>query len=128
MTVHCFGNFEVFVDGEAVKFKYARTRDVFAYLVDRQGALVSTNEILAALFEEDIKGSYFRNLKADLTNTLQTLGVGEVIVHERGRLGIHHEKVDCDYFAYLDGRTDLFHGEYMTQYSFAEGTLACLLG
>lgn len=125
VIVQCFGNFEVFMGGQPVRFRYIRTKELFAYLIDRRG-VVSTKEIMAALFEEDTKGSYFRNLKVDLIGTFEALGMEEFIVQERGRLGIRRDLVECDYYEYLDGRTELFHGEYMSQYSFAEETLAHL--
>ncbi len=34
----CFGNFEVFYNGEPVKFSYKKSKEVFAYLIDREGA------------------------------------------------------------------------------------------
>lgn len=126
VTVKCFGHFEVTMGGTPVEFKYARTKEVFAYLIDQKGAVLSTRELMAALFEEDSKGSYFRNLKYDLINTFQSLGAGDILIQKRGRLGIRREEVDCDYFDYLNGRTELFHGEYMNQYSFGEETLAHL--
>lgn len=123
----CFGNFEVLCDGEPIKFKNSRTKELFAYLIDRKGALLSTNEIMAAMFGDEDKGSYMRNMKADLIATFQQLGIENVLSQQRKQIGIHTNEIDCDYYSYLDGRTDLFHGEYMTQYTFSEETLAKLL-
>lgn len=127
VLVKCFGNFELTVDEMHVKFKYSRTKELFAYLIDRRGASVSTNEIMAALFDSDDKSSYIRNLKSDLKATFQPLGLENLVIDERGKVSLNTELVDCDYFAYLDGEKNLFHGEYMSQYSFAESTLANLL-
>lgn len=126
VVVRCFGNFEVFYNEQPVKFKYIRTKELFAYLVDRNGATLTSKEIMAVLFGDGVKSSYFQNLRSDLVNTFQTLGLGELLVHERGRLGLRREKIACDYFDYLDGAADLFQGEYMTQYSFGEETVARL--
>lgn len=127
VAVRCFGNFEMLCDGEPVKFKYTRTKELFAVLIDRKGALLNSNEIMATMFGDNDKGSYVRNLKVDLTTTFQQLGVEDVLVQQKGKIGVLRDKVDCDYYDYLDGKKDLFHGEYMTQYSFAEVTLAYLL-
>lgn len=127
LTVQCFGDFEILCDGEPVKFKYTRTKELFAVLIDRKGALLNSNKIMAIMFYDKDKGSYMRNLKADLTTTFQQLGVENVLVQQKGKIGVLRDKVDCDYYDYLDGKKDLFHGEYMTQYSFAEVTLAYLL-
>lgn len=53
------------------------------------------------------------------------LGVGETLFRSRGTVGINAEMVDCDYYSYLCGDADAirqYHGEYMTQYEFAEET------
>ena len=36
------------------------------------------------------------------------------------------ERVDCDYYHYLDGDEGAFRGEYMSNYSWAEMTLGGL--
>lgn len=124
--VRCFGNFEVYCDGAPVNFRYGKTRELFAYLVDRNGAMVSTRELMCVLFEDEDKGSYFRNLKADMLTAFQQLGQEDIFLQSWGRLGINKAKLDCDYYAYLDGQKQLFRGEYMKQYSFGEATLAQL--
>ena len=35
-----FGNFEVFIDEQPVKFKYDLTKEMLAYLVDRKGGIM----------------------------------------------------------------------------------------
>lgn len=127
LKVQCFGSFEVFYDSDPVKFKYAKTKELLAYLIDRKGALLSTRELVVALFEEEDKSSYIRNLKADLIATFQSLGVQDVLVQDWGKIGVNPDKLNCDYYVYLNGNTQLFQGEYMTRYSFAEDTLATLL-
>ena len=100
---------------------------MLAYLIDRSGAMLSNRDIMAVLFEKDDKESYMRNIKADLVATFRTLGIEDSLVLEWGKIGIKVENLHCDYYDYLNGKKDAFHGEYMTQYSFAEATLARLL-
>ena len=126
LEIKCFGNFDVFCDGKPIAFKYKKTRELLAYLVDRNGAEVTTQEVMAAIFEET-KQSYFSNIRLDLLNTFENLGIFDTIFFKYGRMRIIREKVKCDYFDYLDGKNKLFYGEYMTQYSFAEETKASLL-
>ena len=45
VKVQTFGNFEVFVDGRPMSFERAKEKELFAYLVDRRGASVTTAEI-----------------------------------------------------------------------------------
>ena len=126
IEIKCFGNFDVLCDGKPIAFKYKKTRELLAYLVDRNGAEVTTQEIMVAIFEET-KQSYFSNIRLDLINTFKSLNISNTIFSAYGRMRIIRENVKCDYFDYLDGKNRKFYGEYMTQYSFAEETKASLL-
>ena len=125
IELRCFGNFDVLCDGKPVAFKYKKTRELLAYLTDRNGAEATTQEIMAAIFEES-KPSYFSNIRLDLLNTFASLGISEVVSAAYGRIRLVRERVTCDYFDYLDGKNGAFYGEYMAQYSFAEATCAAL--
>ena len=125
IELRCFGNFDVFCDEKPVAFKYKKTRELLAYLTDRNGAEVTTQEIMAAIFEES-KPSYFSNIRLDLLNTFDAFGVSDAIITAYGRMSIARDRVSCDYFDYLDGKNRNFQGEYMSQYSFAEVTCSML--
>lgn len=124
-----FGNFEVLCDGKPVTFKYSKSKELLAYLVDRKGAMCSVNECEAVLFEDDGHETYFKSIRRDLLDTFDELGCGNVIARERGQLGVVLDEAECDYFNYLRGSrrgVNDFAGEYMTQYSWSEKTLAAL--
>ena len=53
LAVKCFGNFEVYAKGEKLTFKRSKTKELFAFLVDRNGAGVTVAEIGVALWEND---------------------------------------------------------------------------
>ena len=44
LIVRCFGNFEVFYQGEPLTFKRTKTKELLAYLVDRKGASVTAKQ------------------------------------------------------------------------------------
>lgn len=124
-----FGNFQILYGEEHVKFKYQKTKEMLAYLIDRRGSMCSGNELMSVLFEDDTHQKYYNQLRLDLINTLKALGCESVIVQARGSLGISVAELECDYFDYLNGKEELanlYHGEYMAQYSFAELTNASL--
>lgn len=127
LKVKCFGNFEVYKDGVPIKFKHKKSKELFAYLIDRCGATISTKEMMAILYEEGSKESYIRNLRSDLNSTFEKLSISEALVRNGGDMGVNVKIIDCDYYDYLDGNRTLFHGEYMSQYSFTEETLGWLL-
>lgn len=122
VTVQCFGNFEVFFNGVPIRFKHSKTKELLAYLIDRNGTDCTNREITAMIFEEDDKSSYFDHLRVDLLHTFQDLGVPEVIRRGWGTLGVERSLVKCDYYDYLDGKGASYNGEYMQQYSWAEYT------
>lgn len=130
LKVQTFGNFEVYIDGKPLNFKYRRTKELFAYLVDRVGAMCSVGEIIGILFEDECgREDYFQKLRRDLLSTLEEVGCENAIVHKRGMLGVVVTELHCDYYDYLNNKKDLvtsYFGEYMSQYSFAEYTNAHL--
>ena len=130
LKVQTFGNFEVYLDGKPLAFKYRRTKELFAYLIDRVGAMCTVGEIMGILFEDEAgREDYFQKLRRDLLSTLEDVGCENAIVHKRGMLGIMISEVQCDYYDCLSGKKNFsscYFGEYMTQYSFAEYTNAQL--
>ena len=49
LVVQCFGHFEVYWRGEQVSFKRRQTKELLAYLVDREGVVCSAGEIYQRL-------------------------------------------------------------------------------
>ena len=130
LTVKCFGNFEVYVKNEKLVFKRLKTKELFAFLVDRNGAGMTAKQICAALFPEDVDDSkntaYIRQLILDLKNTLKSVGAEGVLCHETPCYRVDTSLLKCDYISHLETGKPEFHGEYMTQYSWAEDTCAML--
>ena len=131
LTVKCFGNFEVYAKNEALTFKRQKTKELFAFLVDRKGAGMTAKQICAVLFQEDTDDAknlvYLRQLVMDLKNTLKSVGAEAVFCHESPCYRADTSLIECDYISYLESGKPEFYGEYMTQYSWAEDTCAMLL-
>ena len=130
LTVKCFGNFEVLHKGVILPFKRTKTKELFAVLVDRNGAGMTAKQICATLFPDDtddVKNvAYLRQLFLDLKTTLKSVGAEDVLQHDTPYYRINTEKIKCDYLSYLETGRPEFHGEYMMQYSWAEETGAML--
>ena len=121
LQVKCFGNFEVFAGGVPVKFSRKKSKELFAYLIDREGAAVNVNELNAILWEED-KKSYFRNLIADIQASLKAVGAEDVFIKRRNECFVDPAQIDCDAYEYRKDNPDairMYRGEYMAQYSWA---------
>ena len=129
LFVRTFGNFEVFYESKPLKFRYLKTKELLAYLIDRKGALCPNREIISVLWEDNPSGSdkysYLKNLRTDLIHTLSLIGYENSIVRTRGTLGIVRDDFDCDYYSWLKDKKKFsgqYQGEYMKQYSWAEDT------
>ena len=129
VRVKCFGEFEVFVKGEPVKFKRKKSKETFAYLIDRKGALCNMDMLAGNIepespFDESTR-SKIRVYIGDLYVTFFKLGIERLIVRSSGTFGVNTSLLDCDYYRFLGGdpiAISQYTGEYMTQYSFAEET------
>ena len=130
LNVKCFGNFEVFAKEEPLQFKRSKTKELFAFLVDRTGAGMTAKQICAVLFPDDSDDNknvaYLRQLVLDLKNTLKMVGAESVLCHDTPCYRVNTNLLKCDYFSYIETGKPEFYGEYMMQYSWAEETCAML--
>ncbi len=122
-----FGNFEFFVDGRPVAFKYTHTKEVIALLISNRGAQTTNGEIIATLWEDDgdpeKKTSYLSNLRQDLQNTLTRLHVNDIILKQRGSMAIATDRIECDLYDWLEKKKESryqYLGDFMNQYSWPE--------
>lgn len=130
LSVKCFGTFEVYAHGEALVFKRSKTKELLAFLVDRNGAGVTAKQIIAKLWPDSDSnekcGNYLRQLFLDLRQALDRVGAGSVLVQQNYTYSLAPEKLDCDYYSYLETGKPEFFGEYMSQYEWAEDTCGLL--
>ena len=135
LEVRCFGYFDVFWRGEPLAFSRSKTKELFAFLVDRRGAVCQAEEAIAVLFEETCPEKMkqakqnLRNLVNDLKSALAGIGQSDAIIRKGGTLALRPERVDCDYYRMLEGdmrAVNQFRGAYMEQYSWAEMTKGTL--
>ena len=129
LFVRCFGDFEVFWKEKPLLFERRKTKELFAYLVDKCGTACTAEEVAAALWEDedDISRAkhQLRNLASDLRSTLKKIGKEDLLIRKSGLLAINARQLSCDYYRLLDGdpgAINAYFGEYMSQYSWAEPT------
>lgn len=132
LAAKCFGNFEILYNNEPLRFKRSKTKELLAYLIDRNGAGVTAKQICAVLWESDLSETkqmnYFWQLLDDLRHTLREVDSENLLLKSGKNYSIDVNMLDCDYIQYLKTGTPVFHGEYMTQYSWAESTTGYLYG
>jgi len=133
MRVQTFGNFEVFADGTPLKFVSTRSKELFAYLIDRRGTSASPVEIAAVLWEDKPYDKSLRNqIQAAISEMMKTMkehNLGDIINKSWNQIAVDKEKIKCDYYEMLDmvpAAVNAYCGEYMANYSWAEITAAAL--
>ena len=133
LYVQCFGNFEVFANGAPLAFRHSKTKELLAYLVDRQGANCTMGELTSVLYEHkpdsESRRSQLRNLISDLRTVLKAAGFEDAVIKGHNVVAVNPGAMDCDYYDFLKALPsgiNRYHGEYMRQYSWAEVTTAAL--
>ncbi len=134
LQVSCFGEFDVFIEGKTMAFSRKRAKELFAFLIDRRGHVVSVPSLAIGLLSEDTdpvrgKNIIYQAFKS-LRSALLEYGVDDVILTSGGGYCVDPSKIDCDYFRALDGDPNAvkaFDGRYMEQYPWAEATLGYLI-
>ena len=134
IQVRTFGNFDLYVNELPVSFSLARSKEILAYLVDKQGAGVTRADLFAAVWEDrpyDRKQQkqldvYIRSLR----KTLKEYGVEGIMEMKKGILRVKPDAFDCDAYRFYAGDSDVinaYRGEYMSSYSWASMTEGILL-
>lgn len=127
IKVHCFGNFEIFVDGVQVQFNLTKSKELLAYLIDRQGASVTGGEMCAILWEDEggkeSAKNYLRRCYKDLKDTLEAINAGDILVKGWNSYGVNPAAFWCDAYEFNKGNIQVinsYRGEYMSQYSWSD--------
>ncbi len=132
-TIKTFGGFDLFVDGAPVHFSRSKAKEILALLVDRNGASMTTAEIIGYLWEDSCGDSKtkdnFKKAFQTLKTTLSSCGVADILNDSYNCKSINPEKFSCDYYEFLKGNKQAiasFNENYMPNYSWAEDTNALL--
>ena len=126
LYVRCFGNFAVFYDARPLSFGRAKTKEMFAYLIDRKGAECTNAQLRAVLWgdhvsDDDRQRHYFSQITYELRAKLDELGLADIYIQSRNSYAIVPDKIPCDYYEALESKDFAgFEGEYMAQYEWAE--------
>jgi len=130
---HTFGVFDMLVDSQPVRFRSAKSKELMALCVFRDGRPVSIHEIVEYLWGEDAdvdteKTGYRRTIK-ELADTLREVGAENFLERERGFCRARMEMAASDYRDFMNGDAEaccLFQGMYMQQYCWAESAIYAL--
>lgn len=133
LQIRTFGNFEVFYKGIPMAFSRAKSKELFAYLIDRRGAGVTTAEACSILWEDKeynfSRQRQFQTIVSELIKSLKRYNCDHIIHRRRNCLAVDASGVDCDFYKLMAGdelSAGQYNGEYMSNYSWAEMTAGFL--
>lgn len=99
--IQCFGDFEVFLNGEALTWKNSKAKEVLAFLVHKNGVPVGWEKIADAVwpdFNAEKAQTNFHATTYLLRKRLAEAGLSHVLESVRGNYRIATDKVDCDVY------------------------------
>ena len=86
------GMFRISIDGEPIRFKYSKTKELLSILLENSGRMCSTRWLVEYLWGDGGEGvntrSYFQNLRVDLKKTLAEYEMDHMLISRRGEMGI----------------------------------------
>ena len=122
-----FGYFDFFINGEPVVFKSGKAKELLALLIDRQGGIVTSEQMIAALWEDRPNDDATQNLASKVTKTLykelENVNAQHILHIGRGVRSIDVGEIACDLYEALEGEEKSLRqycGEYMSEYSWGE--------
>lgn len=122
--VRCFGNFEVFVDGQMLHFPRSKAKEVFAYLVYKKGTSCTVKELAAALLADKDTGNLQMQIHINaMMKVFSDYDAKDVVVKEYNSLAVNPAKIDCDWYRYMSDdkmAARAYMGEFMYSYEWAE--------
>lgn len=123
-----FGQFDLLLDGEPVRFGRAKSKELLAYLIHKRGGGLTRKELAAAIFEDAEYSrtvqDYVSKIVRELENSLKKAGIEGLLIHDHNRYSVNTEMFSCDAYEFDDkdpAAVNAYKGEYMVQYSWAEG-------
>ena len=135
IRVRTFGNFDVMVDGKPVRFSRSKSKELLAYLIDRQGSTVTRAEAFSVLWESGLydrsKQKQLDVILRSLKATLKEYSISEILDTGGGTIRVRPETFYCDMYRFLEGDINAinsYRGEYMSAYSWASMTEAYIDG
>ena len=118
-----FGHFDMFVDGELVRFKSAKAKEMLALCVSRLGGEVNIHELVDVLWAgTGDQGLGYRTTIKALNDALKEQGAEKILKRRRSVLALDTGEFDCDLRDFKAGKADAvnaYHGEFMQQYDWA---------
>jgi len=99
--VQCFGDFEVFINSEAMVWKNSKAKEILAFLIHKNGVSVNWEKIADAVWPEYDCEKAQTNFHANtylLRKILAKEGISQILEAGRGNYRIVKDELDCDLY------------------------------
>ncbi len=127
VEIRTIPDLSITVDGDPLYLKREKARELFALLVDRGEAGITTGEGIAALWpnrpNDKETGALFRVTFMRLSEALRNAGIGHILTSAGNRRALRIDQVECDLYRILSGDREaarVYDGQYLREYSWAE--------
>lgn len=97
--IQCFGDFEVFLNGEALVFKNSKAKEILAFLVHKEGVAVNWEKIVDAVWPSYNYEKAHANFHATtylLRKRLSEAGISQILENTPGNYRVVTDHMDCD--------------------------------
>ena len=128
LRIRTFDAFDLFINGVAVNFTSAKSKELLALLTDANGSYVTMDTAIGNLWADknaELGKRLYRDAVCKLRLKLKELGADHLVTFERARAVINTKYATCDLWEFLKSG-GVFSGRYMPQYDWSivtEGVL-----
>ena len=119
---HCFGSFDLFLNGRAIDFHSSKSKELLALLVVYRGSILTMDDAICHLWPEkniDLAKRLYRDAIWKLRKLLSENGLLYLVNFSRGKLGLSPEFAHSDYWDYLDHKSETHPTEFLLNYDWS---------
>ena len=117
-----FAPFDLFIDGEAVNFTSAKSKELLGLLTAYNGSTLTLEQSIARLWpnhDVDLSKRLYRDAKIRLKATLESAGIVDLVSFGYGYLRINKEFAHSDYWDFLADKIKPYTGVFLPGYDWA---------
>lgn len=99
--IQCFGDFEVFLNGEALAWKNSKAKEILAFLIHKNGVPVNWEKIADAVWPDYDSEKAQTNFHATtylLRKRLAEAGISQILESGRGNYRVVTDQVNCELY------------------------------
>lgn len=99
--IQCFGDFEVFLNGEALAWKNSKAKEILAFLIHKNGVPVIWEKITDAVwpdYDSERAQTNFHATTYLLRKRLAEAGISQIMESGRGNYRVVKDQVNCELY------------------------------